>query len=123
MNRTAENASSSEAMDAALVLLGKTGPEYHGGLSNHGPMASEALVRLGLPEAVVPWVERYRRSLMDHPQAGSSIGRDDWREALGDYRRVGYWSGFFRARLDEGPWESVLSHWCGNLAPGWVVGV
>lgn len=118
LNRTTENASSSEAMDAALVLLGKTGPEYHGGLSNHGPMASEALVRLGRPEAVVPWVETYRRSLMDHPQAGASIGRNDWREALGDYRRAGDWSAFFLARLDEGPWESVLSHWCGNLAPG-----
>ena len=47
---------SSEAIEAALTLLAPTGPEYHGGLANHGPMAAEALVALDRPDAVVPWV-------------------------------------------------------------------
>ena len=115
---SAETPGSSEAMDAALTLLAKTGPEYHGGLSNHGPMAAEALVALERPEAVVPWVERYRRSLMDHPSGANPIGPAGWREALGDYGRVGDWIAFFKRQVEEAPWPAVLSDWCGKLAPG-----
>ena len=59
-----------EAMEEALGLLAKTGPEYAGRLANHGPMAAEALVVLGRPDAVVPWVEAYRRRLYEHPAGG-----------------------------------------------------
>jgi len=34
------------AIDSALERLRETGPEFTGGLSNHGPMAAEALVAL-----------------------------------------------------------------------------
>lgn len=33
-------------IDEALEMLEGSGPEYTGGLSNHGPMAAEALVAL-----------------------------------------------------------------------------
>src|SRR5206468_10181060 len=56
-----------EAMEDALALLAENGPEYAGHLANHGPMAAEALVALDRPEAVVPWVESYRRRLREHP--------------------------------------------------------
>jgi hypothetical protein len=49
-----------DALEHALSLLAQSGPSSSGGLSNHGPMAAEALVSLGRPDAVVPWVERYR---------------------------------------------------------------
>lgn len=113
-----ESARSVEAMDAALELLEKTGPEFGGGLSNHGPMASEALVVLDRPDAVLPWVERYRKSLDERPVSRNPIAPGDWRETLGDYRRVGDWIGFFRRRLEDEPWRAVLSEWCGHLAPG-----
>ena len=59
-------------IDEALELLEETGPEFGGGLANHGPMAAEALFVLGRGEAVVPWVERYKRRL---PTPASTGGR------------------------------------------------
>ncbi|MEP6769698.1 MAG: questin oxidase family protein [Acidobacteriota bacterium] len=106
------------ARESALDLLEGTGPEYGGGLSNHGPMAAEALVVLGRPESVIPWIERYRRGLDSAPTAGRSIGAGDWSEALGRYDRVGDWAAFFRKELQERPWTEVVSIWCERLAPG-----
>src|ERR1700757_311744 len=36
--------SGNDVLDEGLSRLAATGPEYRGGLSNHGPMAAEALV-------------------------------------------------------------------------------
>src|SRR5215468_7765102 len=72
-----------QAMEDALALLAKTGPEYSGRLANHGPMAAEALVRLARPDAVVPWVEKYKKRLHDHPVGTRRIDPKSWREALG----------------------------------------
>ena len=69
------SARGTEAMEDALALLAKTGPEYQGRLANHGPMAAEALVRLERPEAVVPWVESYRKRLREHPAGSRPIER------------------------------------------------
>ena len=43
-----------DALDEALERLARKGPEYGGGLSNHGPMAAEALVALGRARACSP---------------------------------------------------------------------
>src|SRR6266853_5444346 len=56
-----------DLLDEALGHLAATGPEFGGGLSNHGPMATEAMIALGRPEAVIPWVDRYRKRLDAHP--------------------------------------------------------
>ncbi|MFN2634754.1 MAG: questin oxidase family protein [Thermoanaerobaculia bacterium] len=106
------------ARESALDLLEGTGPEYGGGLSNHGPMAADALVVMGRSEAVVPWLERYRRGLDAAPTLRRSIGAGDWSEALGRYDRVGDWTAFFRRELLERPWTEVVSIWCERLAPG-----
>jgi hypothetical protein len=107
-------------MEDALALLAKTGPEYQGRLANHGPMAAEALVRLERPEAVVPWVESYRKRLREHPAGSRPIDPAAWREALGDGARVGDWIAFFGRRLDERPWRAVLGEWVPRLTPGIV---
>ena len=46
-------------LDEGLSRLAVTGPEFRGGLSNHGPMAAEALVRLGRADAVEHWLDGY----------------------------------------------------------------
>jgi hypothetical protein len=51
------------ALDLALERFARTGPEYRGGLANHGPMAAEALTALGRPDAVAGWVDAYIRRL------------------------------------------------------------
>lgn len=105
-------------MEGALTLLAKTGPEYQGGLANHGPMAAEALVRLERPEAVVPWVESYRKRLQGHPSGSRPIDPKAWREALGENGRVGDWIVFFDRRVEEQPWRTVIGEWAPRLSPG-----
>lgn len=107
-----------EAMEAALERLAKTGPEYHGRLANHGPMAAEALVVLERPDAVVPWVDYYRTRLLDHPGGSRPIDPKEWHEVLGQGGRVGDWIVFFDRALDERPWKTVLAEWVPRLSPG-----
>ena len=59
----------SNVLDSVLERFATTGPEYGPGLSNHGPMASEALVVLGRPEAAEAWAEECLREyrLMPDP--------------------------------------------------------
>lgn len=110
------------AIDQALTMLDGCGPEFGGGLSNHGPMAAEALIRLGRPELVERWVERYRVRLGERPSAVSAIDPAEWREALGDLRRVTDWEAFFARELDAAPWAEVLERWVPRLAPGIMAG-
>jgi hypothetical protein len=50
-------------VDEALERFLATADEYHGGLSNHGPMAVDALAQLGAVDAVEPWARSYARVL------------------------------------------------------------
>jgi Questin oxidase-like len=109
-----------EAMEGALALLAPTGPEYAGRLANHGPMAAEALVVMERPDAVVPWVEKYRKRLHDHPPGTKPIDPKRWREALGDGDRVGDWIVLFRREVEERPWRTVLAEWIPRFSPGVV---
>jgi hypothetical protein len=107
-----------DALEEALSRFADTGPEYYGGLANHGPMAAEALVRLDRAEAVAPWVDGYRRKLQGALDAPRPVAEAEWREALGDYRRAGDWVALFDRALREAPWTSVLQRWVPRLAPG-----
>jgi hypothetical protein len=49
--------------DDVLDDLHTTSPEYGGGLSNHGPMAMDALVALGREDRVASWARHYARIL------------------------------------------------------------
>jgi questin oxidase-like protein len=106
-------------LDEAYERLHATGPEFDGFLSNHGPMAAEAMVRRGHSDRVDPWLDRYMRRLEDFPRGTSPIG-SDWREALGDLRRVADWTAYFRAEIGERPWREVLNTWWPRLLPGVV---
>src|SRR5258707_8295810 len=94
------------SLDAALERFAGTGPEFGGGLSNHGPMAAEALIALGRAELVIPWVEQYKVQLDGFPAAHRPIAKDEWREALGDHRRVGDWVAFFDSELRDRRWRA-----------------
>ena len=107
-----------EALDEALERLASTGPEYGGGLANHGPMAAEALVRLGRADVVSAWVDGYRRRLSPALDGRRPVATAEWREALGDIGRVGDWAVLFERALREAPWTVVLEEWAPRLAPG-----
>jgi hypothetical protein len=90
----------------ALDRFRATGPEFGGFLANHGPMASEALVRLGAAHRVGGWVGGYLPRL-DAPLAAGT-GVDDWRERLGDERLLGDWTAYLRREAAERSWRELL---------------
>ena len=109
-----------ETIDEALSAMEGKAAAYAGhgypDLDNHGPMMAEALVALGRPDAVMPWVENYVRRLPDAPYPQQRIV--DWRAALGDGQRYGDWQQLFRNELKERPWPEVVGDWVGRLLPG-----
>ena len=111
-------AASYATLDDALEIMGSYGPDLANGLTSHAPMAAEALCALGRPDAVVPWVERYRRGMLPRPPARERIAPERWREALGQESRFTDWSAFFEEELRTAPWRAVVARWVGRLAPG-----
>jgi hypothetical protein len=106
------------SMDEALDRLSAFGPDLANGLTSHAPMAVEALCALGRPDAVIPWVERYRTGMLPRPAAQARITPANWRAALAQADRFGDWSAFFGEELRGAPWRVVLNRWVGRLAPG-----
>ena len=107
-------ANNSDAMDQALEML--TGLEP---FANHGPMAAEALVSLGRVDSIVPFVNAYKKRFsLPYPSSYQSVTSANWREALGDQRRVADWANFFDRELKESAWPVVLNRWSERLAPG-----
>ena len=104
-------------LDEAYGRLHATGPEFEGWLSNHGPMASEAMVRHGHAGSVHRWLDGYMRRLEEFPRGTGPIG-DDWRDALGDPHRVADWTAYFRREVAGQPWRAVLGTWWPRLLPG-----
>lgn len=110
------------ALDEALEIVHRTGPEFGAGLSNHAPMAAEALSVLGRGERAVGWVERYSGRLDDPSRGLAPISGEDWRGALGEISRAADWTAFFERELRESPWRSVVGEWAARLAPGLMAG-
>src|SRR6266545_8247837 len=109
-------------LDEAYERLRRTGPEFAGWLSNHGPMAAESMVRRGHAREVHRWLDGYIRRLDDLPSGTSPLTADDWRMALGDPRRLGDWLVFFEHEMTERPWRAVLETWWPRLLPGIAAG-
>ena len=104
-------------LDEAYERLHTTGPEFDGWLSNHGPMAAEAMVRHGHAESVPEWLDGYMERLEEFPRGTGPIGAD-WQEALGDPRRIADWTAYFRREVTEQPWREALETWWPRLLPG-----
>ncbi|MFE0187937.1 questin oxidase family protein [Streptomyces sp. NPDC058989] len=108
----------SGTLGEALQRLHASGPEFKGFLSNHGPMAVEAMVRNGQARTVHRWLDTYEHKLEDVPRARAPITDADWREALGDTGRVTDWTAYFGGQVTERPWHEVLAEWWPRLLPG-----
>ena len=119
---------SATTMPEVYHRLHRFGPEYGGdeesnhGLTNHGPMAAEVMVRRGLEIDVDRWLDRYVRRLAELPTAEVSIRPEQWRTALGDAARLPGWTAYFQRELRERPWSTVLVEWWPRLQPGIVAG-
>ena len=103
-----------DAMEEALAMLAGLAP-----LTNHGPMAAEALVSLGRAESVTAFVDNYKKRFSaSFPAAYQPVTGANWRAALGDGRRVADWVNFFHQELKEAAWPQVLETWTAALTPG-----
>ncbi|MEV5603197.1 questin oxidase family protein [Streptomyces sp. NPDC052299] len=105
-------------LDEALERLHSSGPERDGWLSNHAPMAVEALVRNGQAAGVHRWLDHYRAKLEDMPDRFAEITPANWQEALGDPRRIADWAVYFERETAGRPWRDVLAEWWPRLLPG-----
>ncbi|SNT36375.1 questin oxidase family protein [Actinacidiphila glaucinigra] len=105
-------------LDEALQRLHGSGPERLGRLTNHAPMAVEALAARGQAAAVHRWLDLYARKLEEFPSGVEPVTAADWRSALGDPRRAADWIGYFGREIAEHPWQEVLTQWWPRLLPG-----
>lgn len=112
----------------AYERLHRTGPEFGGdeegnhGLTNHGPMAAEVMVRRGLDIRLDGWLDHYVERLTDLPAATDRITAENWQAALGDGHRVADWTAFFRTEMRARPWRETLATWWPRLLPGIAAG-
>ncbi|MFJ2772030.1 questin oxidase family protein [Streptomyces sp. NPDC087300] len=110
-------------LDEALQRLHTSGPERLGRLTNHAPMAVEALAARGRPGAVHRWLDLYAPKLEEFPARVAPVTDADLRSALGDPRRAADWIDYFVRRIAEAsdearPWREVLAEWWPRLLPG-----
>ncbi|MEV7102676.1 questin oxidase family protein [Streptomyces atroolivaceus] len=105
-------------LDEALQRLHTSGPERLGRLTNHAPMAVEALAVNGRAAAVHSWLDVYASRLEEFPAGVEPVTDANWPSALGDPRRAADWIGFFGRQLAERPWLDVLAQWWPRLLPG-----
>ncbi len=109
-------------LDETLLRLHRYGPEFEGWLSNHGPMAVEAMGRRGEQSRITGWTDEYVKRLDAAPGRGQVLAGEELDAALGDPRRAGDWLTTFRAQLAESGWQAVLAHWWPRLLPGIAAG-
>ena len=109
-------------LDEAYERVWGTGPERGGWLSNHAPMAAEALVRGGHGDEVHRFLDSYADRMEERPRGISRIPVDQWRDPLGDPVRTGDWLRYFERELAEEPWRAVLARWWPRLLPGIAAG-
>ena len=105
-----------EAVNVALDRLRTTGFYLDNFFANHGPMAAEAMARLGYCDEVDGWVGAniHHRKYDPLPVGWQKINLESpehWHEALGDRKRGGDWVELFRRELAENPWREVLETW------------
>jgi hypothetical protein len=115
-------------LDEAYERLHRCGPEFGGddegnhGLTNHGPMAAEVMVRRGLDIDVGRWLDGYLPRLRELPAPIERITDDTWERALGNARRIGDWTDYFVHQVADQPWRLVLTTWWPRLLPGIAAG-
>jgi len=105
------------ALDEAFDRMAAASFELPNGFVNHGAMACEALAMLDCTGDIDSWARRFAGA------GGASVGPVaaagfEWRQALGDYRRLGEWIGYFTQAVDDDGWPAVVTAWVPRLMPG-----
>ena len=104
------------ALDEAFERMAAASFELPNGFVNHGVMACEALAVLDCAGDIDSWARRFARA------GGASVdpvvpAGFEWRQALGDYRRLPEWIGYFTQAIDGDGWRAVVAAWVPRLMP------
>ena len=104
------------ALDEAFERMAAASFELPNGFVNHGAMACEALAMLDCTDDIDSWARRFARA------GGASVdpvapAGFEWRHALGDYRRLPEWIGYFTRAIDEDGWPAAVAAWVPRLMP------
>ena len=104
------------ALDEAFERMAAASFELPNGFVNHGAMACEALAMLDCAGDIDSWARRFARA------GGASVdpvvpAGFEWRQALGDYQRLGEWIGYFTRAIDDDGWPAVVATWVPRLTP------
>ena len=104
------------ALDEAFERMAAASFELPNGFVNHGAMACEALAMLDCAGDIDSWARRFARA------GGASVdpvvpAGFEWRQALGDYQRLGEWIGYFTQAIDDDGWPAVVATWVPRLMP------
>ena len=104
------------ALDEAFERMAAASFELPNGFVNHGAMACEALAMLDCAGDIDSWARRFARA------GGASVdpvvpAGFEWRPALGDYRRLPEWIGYFTQAIDDDGWPAVVTAWVPRLMP------
>ena len=103
-------------LDQALESFYPCGPEFGGGLSNHGPMVAEAIHTLGHDALISAWADVYLPRLEDwEPSEPIPVGQRERALGSGDFGR---WMATFLPRLEVEAWQDCVREWLPDLLPG-----
>jgi hypothetical protein len=103
-------------LDEAYERIAAASFELPNGFVNHGAMACEALDTLGRDDEVDAWARRFA-GMGGTRVEPSATGRFDPDGALGSYRMLGEWIGWFDRSISEEGWEEVVATWVPRLLP------
>jgi len=115
-----EMAVDSPALDEAFERMGTLDFELANGFVNHGPMACEALAVMGCDEEIDGWARWFTEMVGEGAKPVEPLGGDrfDWAAALGDYRRLPEWMGYFDRVVADDGWAAAVRQWVPRLMPG-----
>src|SRR5438270_6053016 len=108
------------ALDEAFERMAHSGFELPNGFVNHGPMACEALAALDCDDEIDGWARRFARAAGTAVDAAAPVDFE-WREALGDYRRLPERIGHFDQAIADDGWSAVVEVWVPRLMPALAV--
>jgi len=94
-------------LDEALARFHLCSEQYGEGFANHGPMAAEALCRLGHPALMTGLVDVYAPRLPARGE-GAPIPEGERAAARGDRARTDDWRATFEAEISLDGWRAVL---------------
>jgi hypothetical protein len=109
------------AVEEALQAVSPMLPEFGPGLSNHGPMAVNALARLGHAAEAPTWAHGYLHHLSPAP-SGHLLDEADWRNRLGRAAAYADWRISFETWIAQEQWQPVVRRWLPRLLPGAITG-